>query len=721
MPRFFPRAWAWARAHDLVAPACAMALALARFLAERTWDLFLLGDSFQCYAHFNFVLGNLLSAGELPQWLPYAVYGAPAAPYTQVFLTPFTLVAALLGAALGVSDAWALFSACVVLELWVLVLGAWLLAGELFETRAARVAVTLAAAFASNWQLQMFWSHRMLVYWPLLLFFILRLRRRGDLADMAGACLAGLFLIFGSVSYAAPIDLLFGLVVYLAAAACLGLRQPLLDPAGLRRPATLALWAVVLGVLAVYGRLIAHLFDQVAVLAPFRNADGSVSLGTFLSYGGLAADKLREFVCGFPAMHLETFFYLGVLPTGLLLLAPTRWRDRKMLLVLAATVFLFLLSLGPDGGVAYAAYYFPLADRFRHLSMLLPLVRLLLLVLAGYGVEALALAPDGGRRAFGICLLAAPLLIGVKWAFAPIPVQFGWTALLPEIGAGLCLAAWLTLRLLPDLTPAAAAVAVLVLELALGQWAMADHVDKFLSVRHMRIGERDLTEAQPLVFDPHRLAESEGDPRWPTVMRLGLRQPVNNVTLLHFAGVDLCMPIFRVDFIAEATLRDMPSLGQDVLLRSNMPMTPQERLAAVFWQDRRAAPAYRELCGCGEFSKLAILGDPAAPPPEVLHFSANRLRVRTRTSAPEALLRYADSFDPRWRASIDGRPAPVGNAHPFKALRLPPGEHVAEFVFHDRFQDWTLRLAGLAATAALFWLLACALARGGGREDAPRP
>lgn len=712
MRAFPPRAWANGLADAWLPLACGMALAAARFFLEQTRDLFILGDSFQCYAHFNFVLANLQAAGELPQWLPYATYGAPAAPYNQVFLTPFTLVAALLGSALGLTNAWALFNACVVLELFVLVIGAWLLSGELYETRAARLAVTLAAACVTTWHLQMFWSHRMLAYWPLLLFFTFRLRRLGDAADLARACLAGLLLLFGSVTYAAPVDALLVLVAFVAAAACQGLRQPLLDPASLRRPGTLAIWGVALGLLATYGWLVAHIFDGLAVLAPFRNADGSVSLDTFLTYGGLASEKLREFVCGFPAMHLEAFFYIGVMPTGLLLLALARWRDRRMLTLLLVAGFLFLLSLGPDGLVAYAAYYFPLADRFRHLSMLLPLVVLLFLFLAGFGVESLATAPDGGRRLFRVCLLAAPLMLLVKWLFAPIPVEFGWTTLLPEIGTGLCLLALLATRLVPAATPARAATAVLVLELLLGQWSMVDHFDKFPPARGLRVEGLDLGRVQPLEFNPHRLSASNGEPRWPALSRLGLRQPVNNVTLLHFAGVDLCVPIFRVDFLAEATLNDMPRLAEDVLLRSNMPMPPMARVSAAYWQGRRNDPAYRELCGCGEFSKLTLLDGGETGIPEVLRFSANRLQVRTRTTAPEAVLRYADSFDPRWRAYVDGRPAPVEDGHPFKLLRLPPGEHVAEFVFHDARQDWALRLAGVGAALALAWVLASELRRG---------
>jgi hypothetical protein len=692
-----------------VVPALAMALAVIRFCAERYWDLFLLGDSFQAYAHFNLTLANLLTSGELPQWLPYAVFGAPAAPYNQAFLSPFAVVAALAGSALHISNAWSLFNICLVLELWVMALGAWLLSGELFATREARAAVTFAAVLAVNWHLQLFWWGRMLVYWPLLLLYVLRLRRLGDAGDVAAAGLAGLLLIYGSVTYAAPVDVMICLVAYGAAAALLGLRRPFIEGASLRRPRTAALWGLLAGVGGAYAWLLSRSFEHIVVLAPLRRADGTVSLETFLAYGGLATTKLGEFFSGFPISHLETFFYVGVMATGLAVLGLIRRPGRMVHVLFATTLFLFLLSLGPDGLVAYAAYHFPLADRFRHLSMLVPLVRLFFLILAGFGVEALARSGEGAQKAFRLCLLAAPAMLLLKWTVFQAPLEGGWIALLPEIGAGLCLAAWAATRLCRRVTPAHAATAVLVLELALSQWALDAHADMYPQVRGNTIAGQDLTRARPLVFKPHRLLASEGEANWPVLARLGLRQPVNNVTLLDLAGVDLCAPAFRVDYVAASLLEDMPWLASAILFKSNMPMPPADRITAKNWQEERRDRSFRETCGCGEYAKLSITGDPEAPTPEVLHFSANRLRVRTRTTSPAAALRYADNYDPRWRATVDGKPAPVENAHPFKSLRLPPGEHVAEFVFHDPAQDWALRLSSIAAVLALAWMLASEL------------
>lgn len=678
-----------------------LALVALRFFAEQSRDLFLFSDSFQSYAHFRFALGNLLSAGELPQWLPFAVYGSPGALYNQVHLSPFNILAALLGWAMGWDNAWVLFTSGIALELAVLCAGTWLLAGELYETRAARWAVVLGAVFLTSWHVQQFWSHRMVVYWPLLLFYTLRFHRTGDAADMAKGCLAGLFLLCGAISYAAPVDALLVLVVYVAAVVLLRKRWAMLDRKSFLRPTAWALWALV----AAYGWLMARAFDEVRLLAPGRNADGSVSRDVFLNYGGSALEKLPEFITGFPQPHVETYCYLGLMGVGLILLALWRGRTRMMMVMLCATVFLVLLSLGPHGIIAGAVYHlFPMADQFRHLSMLLPLARLLLLLLAGFGVEALA-AADGPRRLRMCLLVAAIAMLGGKWMFFHNQPLSSWVGWLPEIGAAVSLCALLLSSRVRAASPPVAVTAVLLLELALGQWCLLSQYPKIAPFQDLRAIGMDLKHAQPLPFSPHRVTGDSNDPRWTALSCLARRQPTNNATLLHFMGLDLGAPIFRADFASESTLRDIPDLQQNILDRSNGDIPSSERLAGVFWKRLLLDPKNRQRLGCGEFSKLVVRQGADETIPTVLHFSSNRLRVRTETSDPQAMLRYADSFDPRWRASLDGQPVAVEDGHPFKLLRLPPGRHEVEFVFHDRAQDWTLRFVGVAAVLALAALL----------------
>ncbi len=103
--------------------------------------------------------------------------------------------------------------------------------------------------------------------------------------------------------------------------------------------------------------------------------------------------------------------------------------------------------------------------------------------------------------------------------------------------------------------------------------------------------------------------------------------------------------------------------------------------------------------------RQAPIADPEAVPPaaEVVEDAGERVRIRTADPAGGYLV-LTDQYHRGWRAHIDGVETPVYLANfLFRAIRLPPGEHVVEFVF----DPLSLRV-GRAVTLAtlLFSMLA---------------
>ncbi|MCI0340972.1 MAG: YfhO family protein [Planctomycetales bacterium] len=98
------------------------------------------------------------------------------------------------------------------------------------------------------------------------------------------------------------------------------------------------------------------------------------------------------------------------------------------------------------------------------------------------------------------------------------------------------------------------------------------------------------------------------------------------------------------------------------------------------------------------------LGRPgAAGDARVLSETPNRVEVAARAER-EALLVLADSWDPGWRATVDGAPAPVLLADAaFRAVSLLPGEHrvVFEYRAPGLVPGCALTLATLAALLGL--------------------
>jgi hypothetical protein len=89
--------------------------------------------------------------------------------------------------------------------------------------------------------------------------------------------------------------------------------------------------------------------------------------------------------------------------------------------------------------------------------------------------------------------------------------------------------------------------------------------------------------------------------------------------------------------------------------------------------------------------------------PRVLDYRGDRIRVDVDvpSSLPNAWLFYSDAWHPDWRATVDGRVAPVERADlAYKAVLLHGGRNEVEFRFHAplrRACSWGVGLL------SLFW------------------
>jgi len=90
---------------------------------------------------------------------------------------------------------------------------------------------------------------------------------------------------------------------------------------------------------------------------------------------------------------------------------------------------------------------------------------------------------------------------------------------------------------------------------------------------------------------------------------------------------------------------------------------------------------------------------------EVLERRAHRLRLRVTAGSPRGYLAIARTYDPAWRATVDGRAAPLLRAEGFlSALFVPEGTHEVELRYSLRWfaLGSVLSLLGLAASIALW-------------------
>ena len=108
-------------------------------------------------------------------------------------------------------------------------------------------------------------------------------------------------------------------------------------------------------------------------------------------------------------------------------------------------------------------------------------------------------------------------------------------------------------------------------------------------------------------------------------------------------------------------------------------MTKQDdRLAALFAAD--TDPLRRLVLNASPPPPAGLAGAAAQPAARILREGANWLVAQANTGQDGGYLLLLDSYDPGWRVTVDGSPAPLLQANElFRAVRLAPGQHEVEF------------------------------------------
>ena len=135
------------------------------------------------------------------------------------------------------------------------------------------------------------------------------------------------------------------------------------------------------------------------------------------------------------------------------------------------------------------------------------------------------------------------------------------------------------------------------------------------------------------------------------------------------------------------------------------------RWIALFPDDAAAAEAF-----LGEESAQQPPVDATEPGSvEIVADHGDGLSVRVEAQRP-ALLFLADNWYPNFRATVDGRPAPIWRANfAYRATPVPEGSHLVEFVYRP-----VEFYAGLATTGlGLVLLILAARLRQRGRAPGP--
>jgi hypothetical protein len=678
-------------------------------------------DTFYNFASFHIFYGEFFFHRDLARWYPYGTFGLPSDFEQAASLSPASYAVGLAGALLGVRDVLLLFKLGAIVELLAFVFSVHLLGRRLFPSRATTLVLCLAAAGSVVWSGQQWWDFRLYYLLPLVLYFFatfLESERPHHLWFAGITCVAW---ALGLPPYATP---LLGLVVLVVVLVAMGRDTPrfLSQLASPSRSNLLALGAF-LALAASYAYFVTHALDHTSLHAPGRDAlTGKVDPETFRTYGGNANLMVvaNAFLFGWPLQlpwgnGADNSVYIGLVPLLGFGVALARERSRMFIGLTAAIVVLVLLSFG--GAFTRAAYYLPGFAYYRHVGLVYGLVKVLILLASGYGLERL--------WSFGPPRLSRPVLIVVggallveAWLALPKLVE-PWT----WVRSG---GSHLLVRLVVYGTLIAASRVVgLPLRRALGVGLVLDLALFQLAIHALRVPElapRDrrllaAVQVRELSYQPVRrespaLAPSGSHHAESDASRLAFELTTHQQRvgpgvkevywyIYQFAHFDPCQSQFRTDYLLE---------GVDRLLRMQRERgfdlgeflgcgAPKLRLVSRVLFADSPEEAERSLSAAlrtgGEPTTVVWCPAGSAPPPvvspdgdrpghlEATRFTLGELSAEVRVDAPEgAWLVYADGYHPGWLASVNGRRTTVCEANlAFKAIPVPPGATTVRFWF----------------------------------------
>lgn len=704
-----------------------------------------------------FVLQYLFQAHGGALWMPYLAHGVVSTWFANLQSGLLQNVLLLAGGLPAGAPMLPAFYAGLFLEDLILLLGVWRLGARFYRTPAAQFFVTLAALGSSMWISNLYWNHRLIYAVPLVIALLLDVLETGSRPKLfLAASLAGLQLL-GNPPYI-PVLSCLAAGLFLAVHVVFHRRRlraslPLFRP----RPVDAAWLAAVVLVVAAVCVSILHGLGSIRQYHAGRNPDGTVALDAFLTHAG-GANPLRylDLLLGITPSK-DYSVYCGLF-TVLLAAAALRCRPGKSVVQLGICLLLLLsFSMGYLGIVAAAGYYaFPPLHYFRYVSLAAPLVKLFLLLLAGFGVDAFMRSREPGRRAawaaLALGLLGAQLLYrrasgsGLSDPLAgflhrvrdglafrsqePIEASALVVGILALVSAGAAFAG----RRRPDVARILVPLMLVFHGYDLVRWRLQVLREETVPLDDAAYA---VQRVRPMPWIPRRTPTPEGNERHAAFGAPIFRSSAAGTTY------DYCDAFLHRDPSWSDFYPTQWSPSVDLLLRAHgrLPLQPEADPPPPL---SRTAPAYRKVIGetrdkLQVFSAAhapgtdeaiaAVLNDPAyagnvlllssaaaAPPdpflaardervsanPKVLEFSADRIRVEVETPRQSWLV-YCDAWHPDWTATVDGAPVAVHRANlAYKAVQLHLGRNVVEF----RFRAPMRRFAGsLVGIVSLVWIV----------------
>ena len=331
--------------------------------------------------------------------MPYMTHGTVANWWYYLQGSPLQSLWMLSGGLLSSVNFLYIFYLGIFTDLLLLICGIWFLGNFLFQSTEAKIMATVTAVIACVWIDQPWFNLHFFYLIPLSLYFFLKFFDSHKVSDLLLAGNISILQLFGTSPYFASV---MSLTIFLFLATYLLTHQEkaksLWDYCLKNKWAVPAFCFSLLVPLACCLILLKNGTGEIVNYNLGRNLDGTVTLKGFLTYGRTEWDHWQEIFTGFsPALDFN--IYMGILPLTAILFFLTHKPKKIVIPVLTTAAILILFAEGTF--VSKAFYYtWPGMSYYRHLALVLPMIKIFLCLLSGFAIDHLLNSRNISKKRF---------------------------------------------------------------------------------------------------------------------------------------------------------------------------------------------------------------------------------------------------------------------------------------------------------------------------------
>ena len=736
--------------------------ALAAYMAVDIWLLRWVpvgSDSGDNWHIFYTSYTELFFNNDLSHWFPYGAYGQPNLLFILMEVSSTDHLMMIVGKLLHIRNAVLLFQLSLIADHILFLFGIYLLSRQLFQRRSSVLLCVIGSLVVLH-GLEVNYIHvfRVLSWYPLITYFLARFfrDRRPEMLWIAGVVFAAWCPGTGYL----PPDMILAVAPFVGMAS---LKHPQAWRSILSlRARNLALMAACVSVVLLYVWLAHDVMNGIEVTKSGRDSTGFVALSSFLS------GRNHTFFEALISLYSGGIFYIGLLPLACVTWGLFGARSSAFRAFMASALLLIWFAL--SGLFAAALFYgVPFFSSTHYLYLGFYLMRAPLLLAGAAAWDVLVPSQKNLKFLWWLPVIAIFVLDLALYCdgfvlvgrnakiFADLWPPVFWRLAAYGSFVGLALIArhsysWARARL-KEPWPAAAAPAAFVAVALLAALFVEAFQYSYQSglptntfaetyrdapIAHWHLAGADSEAYQAgrvrrLTWQPERLDVPTGRRQ-----ELALQVPSYYHTYA-FAQFDPCEfsipPLVVSASVGKLlALRDKEDSGLRTILGCRAPKIRLVNDAAFFDDEQQAATAVQR---AADLPGTVILqlprSDPRPAEPSsrtenpgtvaVTKFAANELTASVHVAdAQGSWLVYADAYDPRWRAWVNGQPTPIVPAYVgLKAVRVPNGDSVVRMEFRGaaRLGMTALAIAGAICSLSLLGYCAACCIAGFPRSNRP--